>query len=365
MIIVLCTYFFLLILYHVVLVILIRSTKDSLPEFSSEFPDISILVAARNEEKNIEACLNTLTRLSYPKEKTEILIGDDDSDDRTASIVNAFAQKHSNVRLFTIRENIGTARGKANVLAHLAHEAKGQYYFITDADILVPSNWIQSLLRHFKPGTGIVSGCTMSRPESFLGKAQQLDWLFAFGMMKVVSDKNIPVTAVGNNMAIHSEAYKSTGGYENIPFSVTEDQELFLQVIKKKWSFKNLMNAECLARTEPVESWKDLLKQRRRWMKGAMKIPFILLLCLFLQGVALPMLILMIWKFPVAGFILWGSKIFLQQVFLSFCFNRVGEKYKFPSHVLIFELYSMLLSPIVVLNYFFTRKIEWKGRVYR
>lgn len=365
MIIILCIYFFLLILYHVVLVILIRFTKDSFNEIPFEYPFVSILVAARNEERKIEACMDALTRLSYPKEKTEILIGDDDSDDRTAGIVKAFAQKHSNVRLFAISKNIGTAQGKANVLAHLAREAKGQYYFITDADILVPHDWIQSLLRHFKSGIGIVSGCTMSRPESFLGKAQQLDWLFAFGMMKVVSDRNIPVTAVGNNMAIHREAYESTGGYENIPFSVTEDQELFLQVIKQKWGFKNLMNAECLAHTEPVESWKELLKQRRRWMKGAMKIPFILLLCLFLQGIALPMLILMIWKLPVAGLILWVCKIFLQQIFLSFCFNRVEEKYKFPSHVLIFELYSMLLSPVVVLNYFFTRKIEWKGRVYR
>lgn len=357
-------YWGLLGVYMLVLIFLISWKKDQALSLPIELPNISILVAARNEEHNIENCLRALTQLHYPKEKIEILVGNDDSQDNTEQLIRNYSSEHSQISLHNISKTIGLAKGKANVLAQLAQKAKGDFFFITDADIQVPPNWIPSLLEHFTNKTGIVSGCTYSKPSSFLGKAQQLDWLFAFGMVHVVSDLNIPVSAVGNNMAIRKEAYLSTGGYEKIPFSVTEDQELFIHTLKNGWGFKNLFNPHCLAITEPISSWGALLKQRRRWMSGAMKIPMVLLLCLFLQGIAFPAVLITLWLNPLVGIMAWAGKSILQQVFLWRCFKRVALPYSFLRHSWLFEFYSMILSPIVVVQYFFVKKIEWKGRSY-
>ncbi|MCU0430372.1 MAG: glycosyltransferase [Cytophagaceae bacterium] len=346
----------------VVLHFITNGTKH--PKQHQEVPLVSILVAARNEEDNLEMCLQALLQLDYPFDRLEIWIGNDASTDCTELILQRYAHLFSHIQYINITDTVGLAKGKANVLAQLARKAKGDYFFITDADIQVPTTWIQSLLEAFTPQTGIVSGCTSSQPIHWLGKAQQLDWLYAFGMVRIVSDWNLPVSAVGNNMAIRRKAYEDTGGYEAIPFSVTEDQALFLETIKHGWKFKNLMNSSCLALTQPIHNWSALLKQRRRWMQGAMKLPLVLLFVLFLQGLVLPALFLGFWFMPVFTLFAWILKIGFQQMFMRMCFKRVGLRYHLWLHTVLFEWYSLVLSPLVILQYLFIRKVEWKGRVY-
>lgn len=67
-------------------------------------PKISILVPARNEEKNLPALLRSLERLTYPKEKTEILLGNDGSDDRTGALMEEFARTRPAVKVIHLRE---------------------------------------------------------------------------------------------------------------------------------------------------------------------------------------------------------------------------------------------------------------------
>ncbi|WP_262489953.1 glycosyltransferase [Hymenobacter sp. AT01-02] len=67
-------------------------------------PRVSILIAARNEEATIERCLTALSRLNYPPEQLEILIGDDASTDNTAAIVAAFIANKPQFRLLSIRQ---------------------------------------------------------------------------------------------------------------------------------------------------------------------------------------------------------------------------------------------------------------------
>jgi glycosyltransferase involved in cell wall biosynthesis len=64
---------------------------------------ISVLVAARNEEHNIERCLQSLDEVSFPKEKLEIIIGDDDSDDRTAEKVLNFIKDKPHFKYIKIK----------------------------------------------------------------------------------------------------------------------------------------------------------------------------------------------------------------------------------------------------------------------
>lgn len=153
-------------------------------------------------------------------------------------------KKYHQFQLHHITEQLGKARGKANVLANLAHVATGEYFSITDADIQVNPNWIQSMLVRFDDETAIVSGITIGKGNNFFEKLQALDWTYFNAVLTATTNMGIPCTAVGNNMVISRKAYFATGGYESSDFSVTEDYKLYAAVRKLKWKTKNIATPE-------------------------------------------------------------------------------------------------------------------------
>jgi cellulose synthase/poly-beta-1,6-N-acetylglucosamine synthase-like glycosyltransferase len=357
-------YFSLFFLFLVSLIFFISFNKKDIPSKEKKLPHISILVAARNEEDNIVKCLQSLNALNYPKERLEVIIGNDHSEDKTAELVKNFINGRNNFKLIEIKENIGLARGKANVLAHLAKEAKGDFLFITDADIEVGPNWVEALLSYHEAGIGIVSGLAYIKGDQLLDKFQNLDWIFAFGMVKVSSDLNMPVSAVGHNMMISRDAYESVGGYENIPFSVTEDLALFKQTLKKGWGYKNLGAPEVLVASKPIVGFKNLVLQRKRWMHGAMELPILLIVFLTLQALFFPFIILTLVLFPLAGFIIWSAKIIIQNFFNYLLLERLKQKKYILIYCIPYELYCGLLSTIMLIYYWIPDKVVWKGRKY-
>lgn len=355
-------YYLILFFFLISFVLLWIRDKRDLTIEKKDTPFVSILLAVRNEENTIVRCLNALSNLNYPQ--FEVLIGNDRSEDQTKKIVENFIQGKNNFKVFDIHAELGMAKGKANVLAHLAKQAKGEYFFITDADIKVPSYWIPGMLKHSEEKTGIVSGVTVIEGQNLFGKLQSLEWIFAFGMIKTVSDLRIPVTAVGNNMMIARKAYESVGGYENIPFSITEDFQLFRETLKKGWAYKNIVNAEVLAYSKPAENISHLLKQRKRWMTGAFRLPWLLVVCLLIQSLFFPVMVITLVLFPVWGVLLWMSKILLQQVYIALVMRRMNAWSGLLKYFVLFEIYSGLLSFFLLIYYILPVRVEWKGRKY-
>ena len=184
-------------------------------------PRVSILVAARNEEAALPRCLAALRALRYPPENVEILVGDDASTDRTRAVAEAAMQGYAGrFAVLAITEPVGEARGKANVLAQLAQAATSDYFFITDADIAVPPTWLRGLLAAAAPGVGTVTGIALVEGPGLLDRLQGLDWLFSLGLAQVATEAGHAVTAMGNNMLVTRAAYRATGGYEALPFSI-------------------------------------------------------------------------------------------------------------------------------------------------
>jgi 1,2-diacylglycerol 3-beta-glucosyltransferase len=330
----------------------------------SDNPTISILIAARNEEASILSCLKAIERLHYPADKIDVWIGDDQSTDATNSLITTFIQHKPNFHLVSIQPSKSHVKGKANVLAQLAKFATGELFFITDADIHVPPTWIESLLFGFKNRVGIVSGSTIVDGSGLLAKIQRIDWAYASGMIHVVSEMNIPVTAIGNNMAIRRTCYEDTGGYENLSFSVTEDLELFLASLKKGWGFKNLLNAGSTARSAPLHTIKEILQQRKRWLSGAMRLPKTLLIFLIIQAVYFPVLVLAFMYFPfIWVFLFWLTIFGLHAAFIS----EVSKKMNIPNirkSILLFELNRYFFPMLLSAYYFFPTGVKWKGRTY-
>jgi len=165
---------------------------------------VSILLAARNEEQLILRNLNAINALNYPKDRLEVLIGNEDSSDNTAQLVTDFIQDKPHFQLFHIDKTVGKGRGKANVLGQLAHKASGEFYFITDVDVKLPQNWILALLQKFTEGVGLVSGTNKYERGSLFATMQSIDWLHFMRDIKALADVGIGWTSEGNNMILRA-----------------------------------------------------------------------------------------------------------------------------------------------------------------
>jgi cellulose synthase/poly-beta-1,6-N-acetylglucosamine synthase-like glycosyltransferase len=219
------------------------------------------------------------------------------------------------------------------------------------------------MLSYYEPKIGTISGLSLISDKSPLSVFQNLEWTFAFGMVKVSSEMNVPVSAVGNNMLISKEAYWSTGGYEKIPFSVTEDFELFRQTLKRGWKYKNLANGSVLSFSKPMESFSKILSQRKRWMQGAVKLPWPMVIFLSVQSLFLPFMLITLSLYPLAGICIWTLKIFLHNLFNFIFLKRIKQKTDILIYAIPYEIYSGILS-VSLLVFFLIPGVKWKGRNY-
>jgi cellulose synthase/poly-beta-1,6-N-acetylglucosamine synthase-like glycosyltransferase len=360
---------FLILLYFVVLLFILINTffnyrgKNVKEPMSDNLPKVSVLVAARNEEANIERCLLALEKLSYPKHLLEIIIGNDESTDNTVKIVDRFIKGRSHFSFYDIRIKLGKAKGKANVLAHLAQIATSEYLFVTDADIEVPENWIQYMLPHFEKNIAIVSGTTYVEGHDRFSKIQSLDWMFFGGVLNSFANAGIACTGVGNNMCFRRSAYIAIGGYENMEFSITEDYKLFAEFRKAGYGWKNILNKETLNLSQPIDNFRNLMKQRRRWITGAMELPWIWKIVFIVFGFFPPSLLAVLIFAPQIGLMLWFSRLFLEGIYLSTIGARLHRTENLGSY-LWYQLFSFII-PFAYMYHFLKREPnEWKGRMY-
>lgn len=331
---------------------------------NDQYPNISILVAARNEENNIIDCLKSLELIDYPKNKIEILIGNDQSTDKTEQLVFDFIQNKTNFKLVNIPNRMGNARAKANVLAHLFEQSTHEIIFVTDADIHVNANWIKSIVSYFNnPKTGIVSGTTIVSGKGFFAKMQSIDWLYFSGLLIAFDNLGLKSTAVGNNMAVSKKAYLATGGYQNLDFSVTEDLALFKAIKNQGYESINLLEYDNLNQSKPQLSIINFLHQRKRWLIGAQGLNLKWKAVFMLMAMFYPMLILLFFFNIKNALTIWICKVILQ-FFITIIISIKLKKIPNLLYLTLFEIYTFISTFIISIFYILPIKMIWKNRKY-
>jgi 1,2-diacylglycerol 3-beta-glucosyltransferase len=331
------------------------------------WPRVSILVAARNEEAALPRCLASLRALDYPIGLLEILVGDDASTDRTHAVAEAaLAGFAGHYQVLSIQDNLGQARGKANVLAHLARAAQAEYLLITDADIEVPPTWVPAMLRHAAPSVGTVTGLTVVAGPGLLARLQRLDWLMSLALIQVGTEAGQPMTAMGNNMLITRTAYLATGGYEALPFSVTEDFALFEAVNAHGFGYRQLFEPAVRATSLPTASWRALVKQRLRWLRGVAALPgHVQAGLIFFSGYWLAVLGLALAGRPDWALGAFALKIVGHYTLAVAASRRAGLPRPAWWLLPMFEAYSLALTThLTLVRLLGQRGVEWKGRQY-
>jgi cellulose synthase/poly-beta-1,6-N-acetylglucosamine synthase-like glycosyltransferase len=112
-----------------------------------------------------------------------------------------------------------------------------------------------------------------------------------------------------------------------------------------------------------VESITELLKQRKRWMAGAVKLPFYIQCVFLLQVLVFTAAIAFLWIDPFVFLLIFLAKSGIDTAYLLWMLHRLRE-IPLIKYILLYEAYIALFSPVLLIYYFMSGKVEWKGRKY-
>jgi cellulose synthase/poly-beta-1,6-N-acetylglucosamine synthase-like glycosyltransferase len=134
------------VVYPLLLLILDKIIKKERTHRQDNFyPKVSVLMSVHNEEKVIEEKIKALYNTDYPADKLEVIVGSDNSSDRTNERLQEMKNNHKNLILKTYTERIG----KPAVINDLAEKSSGEILIITDANVMPAGDTIRKLVSNF------------------------------------------------------------------------------------------------------------------------------------------------------------------------------------------------------------------------
>lgn len=327
---------------------------------------VSVIIPARNEEKNIGALLRSLQHQSYPKELFEVIVIDDHSTDNTTAIVKKFPS----VKLLHLNEpEINSYKKKA--IATGIDSSSGDLIITTDADCIVPPDWLETIVA-YKKETGavlIAAPVTFSIKRNFLQLFQELDFIVLQGITGAVVYKKQFSMCNGANLAYDKKAFDEAGGFAGIDKIASGDDMLLMEKISRKYPAKifYLKSQKAIVNTLPATTWKGFFHQRIRWASkvgfySSKKIVFVLAL-VYLFNLSFLALALAGFSNPYYWLglaALWIAKTIIEFPFV-YSVAKFFKKQKWMKYFFFFQPFHIAYTIIAgTLGQF--GKYEWKGR---
>ncbi len=218
------------------LILNLRSLKA--PHSDSKIPPpapfVSILIPARDEEANIETCLESLRKQDYPN--FEIIVLDDDSSDSTANIVERIAAEDNRIHLIRGAPLPEGWAGKPFACYQLAKKARGSWLLFTDADTTHAPHMLHGVLAlALKFRLSLLSGFPRQLATSLPQKVAIpvlyfiiLSWLPLWWLQRSKEPK--PSLAIGQFLLFPRDEYWRIGGHKAVQARILEDVWLGIEV---------------------------------------------------------------------------------------------------------------------------------------
>jgi cellulose synthase/poly-beta-1,6-N-acetylglucosamine synthase-like glycosyltransferase len=341
-----------------------KNNEQTLRKAEDNFPKLAVFIPARNEENHLPGCLKSLEALDYPCEKVDFYIGDDNSTDTTWDIISNWAALKNNRHGLRFELPINTKlNGKAIALHEMVKEIEADYFLFTDADCRIPVSWARGMIAAYQTGAGMVTGITKIDGNTWFANMQACDWWLSLGMVNAMSELGFNLTAMGSNLMVDKSAYHDVGGFAAVADSVTEDLALSRKMFAAGYRPIHRANSRLMVVTKPEPSFAALMRQRKRWARGAFTLPVPWKLLLFLQIAFFPAIIICLIFDPLAGAAFWVLKVMVQSIMMR-TFAARTETNLTTLNLLSFECYYGIVGCSTVLYYFWPSMIQWKNREY-
>lgn len=338
-----------------------------IPSGSTFQTNVSLIIAARNEADNIKECLASVLAQTYPTSLLEIWVVNDHSEDNTATIVNAFQEKH--LHLLHLPEH---KTGKKQAIQMAIEQSKGTLIVTTDADCIMEKDWLKYLVSYYEEHQAklIAAPVSFHREKSIFELFQTLDFMGMMGVAGAGVKGRFMNLCNGANLAYERAAFDAVGGFEGIDHLASGDDMLLMQKIAAKYPTKigYLKNRHAQTLTQPKSTLQSFLQQRIRWASKSsaytnwqtlviLLVVWVLCLSMVLDLILIPFdylyLFWFLFKFITKGF---ADFFFLGTMTLFFDRPKLMRAF-IPS--LFFHWWY-----IVVVGFLgnMIKRYEWKGR---
>ena len=233
-----------------------------------QWPLVSLMVSAKNEEAVIGQLAQMLCQLDYPIDRYEVWLVDDNSSDHTPTVLAKLATKYPQLRVFRRTANAGG--GKSGALNQVLPLTKGEIIVVFDADAQVQPDFLQRVLPLFereRVGAVQMRKAIIVHPEdssNFWIQGQTAEMTFdAFMQQQRIAIGGLGELR-GNGQFVRRSALDQCGGWNEE--TITDDLDLTIQLHLNQWDI------ECITLPpvyeEGVTAALPLWHQRNRWVEG-------------------------------------------------------------------------------------------------
>ncbi len=249
---------------HALRVVFAKPHQQDL-EMLGDWPYVSLLVAAKNEEAVIGNLVKNLCSLEYPEDRYEVWIVDDNSTDTTPQLLAGLAQEHDQLRV--LRRDSQASGGKSGALNQVLPLSKGEIVAVFDADAIVEADLLVRVIPLFqreKVGAVQVRKAIANKNENFWTKGQMVE----MAVDTFFQQQRTVIGGIGelrgNGQFVRRKALNSCGGWNEE--TITDDLDLTIRLHLDSWDI------ECVfyptVEEEGVTSAIALWHQRSRWAEG-------------------------------------------------------------------------------------------------
>jgi len=237
------------------------------PQFEpADWPTVTVLVPAHDEERVLPGCLAAMAALDYPAGKLSILIVDDRSTDRTGAIADDFAATDARVQV--LHRNATRRPGKSAAVVDGMARTTSDILVLFDADYLPPPGLLKELVAPFAdPSVGATMGRVVpcNSDANILTRLLDLERRAGYAVDQRGRGLWSLIPQFGGTVGgIRRTALDSVGGWRE--GHLTEDTDLTFRLALGGWRVAYLNHARC--HEEVPEDWASRFRQVRRWAYG-------------------------------------------------------------------------------------------------
>lgn len=238
------------------------SAKFSSPHY---YKNISVVIALKNEIKNLPALLNALNQFNYDSEKYEIIFVDDNSEDDSYM----FLESHLNKNYKLLKAANKKFPGKKGALDIGIQNSKFDIIAITDADCKPEIDWLKSISKKISEGFDIVFGYSpLEKGINFISKFSSFENLRNYILYFSFAGLNIPYSAAARSFAFRKSSFNKLNGFNKTTETLSGDDDLLIrEAVKNKLKVGVFRFDNDLVYSVPANSLREYLNRKSRHLK--------------------------------------------------------------------------------------------------
>jgi len=330
------------------------------------FPGITVLICAKNEEKNLERFLPVILSQDYPE--FEVVVVNDSSTDETEQLLMQMAAQNKQLRYTSIPANDKMSRGKKLAVTLGLRSAAYDLVLLTDADCYpVSDQWLKLMGSNFTGNIKIVLGYGgYENRKGLLNKLIRYETTFTAIQYLSYAIKGKPYMGVGRNLAYEKSLFFDNKGFSGHYHLVSGDDDLFVNQNATGSNCAVEFSVDSHTRSIPETTFRGWIKQKKRhlsagghyrtWSRIRLANEWISRIILYSSTIWI--CVSTPWKVPVAS--LFVLLLLIRLYIFKLGMRRLDEKYLLLPSLLFDPVLPLILGAIWFSGRFQKKYHSWQ-----